>query len=451
MSVKRSKSGHGIHLVLILMVWMLVFEAPPVQAATLFQSVGIASSPNPVGSGARAVGMGGAFIGVADDATAASWNPAGLIQLERPELSIVTDYNYRREEFSSGRHPEIDNTGDIDEVDLNYFSATYPFHFYRNMVVSINYQRLYDFNRSFDYRYDYASEGLDLKQHKDFSQDGYVGALGLAAAIEITPDFSLGATLNIWTDQLLWKNEWRENFTEHGVGMLGGVPITIDTRIHDKYYQFRGINANLGLLWKITRNLTMGAVVKTPFTADLRHEFIYEQTQTLGGTPTVLPSIYQKEDVELDMPWSYGIGFAWRFSDVFSMDIDVHRTDWSEYILEDDQGNKFSPIDGRPKHQSHVKDTTQVRIGGEYLFIRQKKNMVIPIRAGFFYDPEPSEGSPEDFYGFAVGTGIAYKGFIFDVAYQFRWGNDVDTGNSISTSEADITQHTILTSIIVHF
>ena len=30
------------------------------------------SSFNPVGSGARAVGMGGAFIGMADDATAAS-------------------------------------------------------------------------------------------------------------------------------------------------------------------------------------------------------------------------------------------------------------------------------------------------------------------------------------------------------------------------------------------
>ena len=49
----------------------------------------IASSFNPVGSGARALGMGGAFIAVADDATAASWNPGGLIQLEKPEISAV--------------------------------------------------------------------------------------------------------------------------------------------------------------------------------------------------------------------------------------------------------------------------------------------------------------------------------------------------------------------------
>ena len=31
--------------------------------------------------GVRALGMGGAFVAVADDATAAYWNPAGLVHL----------------------------------------------------------------------------------------------------------------------------------------------------------------------------------------------------------------------------------------------------------------------------------------------------------------------------------------------------------------------------------
>src|SRR5438128_11075581 len=55
-------------------------------------SLNFATSPSPVGSGARAVGKGTAFIGVADDATAASHNPGGLVQLERPEVSIVGSY-----------------------------------------------------------------------------------------------------------------------------------------------------------------------------------------------------------------------------------------------------------------------------------------------------------------------------------------------------------------------
>ena len=37
--------------------------------------------------GARSLALGGAFIGLADDATAAVANPAGLVILQRPELS----------------------------------------------------------------------------------------------------------------------------------------------------------------------------------------------------------------------------------------------------------------------------------------------------------------------------------------------------------------------------
>ena len=38
--------------------------------------------------GARSLGFGGAFSGLADDATAAFANPAGLVQLARPEVSV---------------------------------------------------------------------------------------------------------------------------------------------------------------------------------------------------------------------------------------------------------------------------------------------------------------------------------------------------------------------------
>ena len=43
--------------------------------------------------GARARAMGGAFIGRADDATAAETNPAGLSLLVRPEVSL--EYGFR--------------------------------------------------------------------------------------------------------------------------------------------------------------------------------------------------------------------------------------------------------------------------------------------------------------------------------------------------------------------
>ena len=56
-------------------------------ATTARAQIGL--SLNRAGSGARAAGMGDAFIAVSDDGTAASWNPAGLAQLRQPEFSLV--------------------------------------------------------------------------------------------------------------------------------------------------------------------------------------------------------------------------------------------------------------------------------------------------------------------------------------------------------------------------
>ncbi len=42
-----------------------------------------------IGVGARAIGMGGAFVSTADDASALYWNPAGLGELTRPEIIFV--------------------------------------------------------------------------------------------------------------------------------------------------------------------------------------------------------------------------------------------------------------------------------------------------------------------------------------------------------------------------
>ncbi len=439
------------HILFTVIVFVIFIFSGTLYSATLFQQVGISSSPNPVGSGARATGMGGAFIAIADDATAASWNPSGLIQLERPELSVVGAYFDRKEDFSSDDHPEINNEGSNDDMNVNYISATYPFNLAnKNMVISVSYQRLYEFERSFDYNFDFSSAGLNLLQDKQFSQEGYLGALGLAGAVQLTPVLSLGATFNIWTDELFWDNGWEEKFSEQSVGTQGGASLTVDTNINDRYSDFEGYNANFGLLWSINEHLTLGAVLKTSFEASIHHEFRFTSTSIFGppADTTTSSKLNLTEDVSLEMPLSYGIGLAWRYSDTLSFAFDIYRTMWSDYILTDGADNEFSPIDGRPKSDSDVDDTTQVRVGGEYLFIGQQT--VVPVRAGLFYDPQPSEGSPEDFYGIAVGSGIGYKSFIFDIAYQLRWGNNVDTGNLISTSKADITQHLVLVSAIIH-
>ena len=53
------------------------------------QDITNAASFLKIGAGARATGLGGAFVAVANDASAGYWNPAGLAQLPRPVISLA--------------------------------------------------------------------------------------------------------------------------------------------------------------------------------------------------------------------------------------------------------------------------------------------------------------------------------------------------------------------------
>lgn len=440
-------------LIELILLSFFLAAAIPAEADTLSQNVGIASSPNLVGSGARAIGMGGAFIAVADDATAASWNPAGLIQLEKPEFSIVGTFNRRDEDFSSCLRPEIANKAKIEDSNLNYLSASWPTRVLRrNVVISMSYQRLFEFKNEFRHRRDYRPQGLNRTEEVTLEQDGYLGALGIAAAVEVIPSLSLGVTLNLWSDDLFWQNGWKESYSNNGEGMVGSTPVTTQTDVTDTYDEFSGVNAQLGLLWKMNGNVTLGSSVRTPFAGKVRHRFHYSSTTTIEMPPDSIVT-RNTQDLEehaiLRIPISYGIGVLIRLSDSFSMALDAFRTKWSDYTFRDENGNEFSPIDGRAKGDSGINDTTEIRMGCEYLFIRQ--NDIIPVRAGLFYDPEPSEGSVRDYFGCSLGTGLARKRFATDIAYQYRWGRNIDAGNLIGTASADVDQHLVMASMILYF
>ena len=53
-----------------------------------------------IGVGAKGAAMGGAFTALADDGTALYWNPAGLVQIEKPEIS--TTYNMHFQDVRQG-------------------------------------------------------------------------------------------------------------------------------------------------------------------------------------------------------------------------------------------------------------------------------------------------------------------------------------------------------------
>ena len=76
--------NHALTIIGTICLWTFgTVTAPEADEATRY-----AGDPLLLGAGARALGMGSAFVAVSDDATAVYWNPAGLAQLQRKEVQL---------------------------------------------------------------------------------------------------------------------------------------------------------------------------------------------------------------------------------------------------------------------------------------------------------------------------------------------------------------------------
>lgn len=234
-------------------------------------------------------------------------------------------------------------------------------------------------------------------------------------------------------------------------------------------FELNGLNFHTGFLWNITNAITIGGVFKSPFKAKIEHTY-KSYSESYSDQYSIPEEPYLKNHEILEMPMSYGIGAGLRLSDALSFSFDLFYTQWRDYILKTSSGKKIIPLTGNLEEESDIKDTTQVRLGMEYLKILNKT--IIPFRLGIFYDPEPAEGSPDDFFGFSTGTGFMYKKVFFDIAYQYRFGRDVKTitiaerdstiaeANSnkyvVYTSDMDdlcqdVDQHMVYASMIFHY
>ncbi len=496
------KDSNMIKRMFICVCALLIMPYVSSAFAQVSQEVHVSGSPNPVGSGARALGMGGAFIGVADDATAASWNPGGLIQLETPEMSIVLSGDFLNEKRSFRLSPGASGDYNSSLYDINYLSLVLPFtRLKKNMIVSLNFQTLYSFNKSHNYNYSYRKLTTTLIESPLFSMettkdtfgprhthqdtDGYLKALSPAFSIQVTPYLSFGITLNWFSPSLgsKWTTIHNDNLTGTLNQTMAVTPsppvaptvtssvysISQSTYYNDEFEFSSSLNPlgifneetsyNIGFLWHINSRFTMGGVYKAAYTARVRyHERLgYTQEMINLDDPLDVVNTYMplsetiSEIQEMDMPASYGLGLACRFSDEFSMAIDIYRTNWQDFLLRQANGNEISLITGQERSKSNTKPTHQVRIGTEYLFILNN-GYVVPLRGGLFYDPEPTENRPDDFYGLTIGTGLTVGNIVFDTAYQFRWGNDVRKISLGQEETGQVTrQHSLYFSLIYHF
>ncbi len=405
----------------------------------------LSSPPSPVGAGARAVGFGSAFIGIADDATAASWNPAGLSQLERPEVSLVGRFGLGVDEVGSlSDFSEASGSRSIDAgtdaataLDVNYLSAAVPFSWgERNVVVSMNFQQLFSFARDLTYVAEPSGDEIRYRQY------GALYALSPAVSLELAPDLSFGGALNVLVDDPMQSFAWRSRFTRRTHSSAGEPFIASD---HPTFGEFHGVNATFGMLWKPASAVSVGSVVKLPF----QSSFLFTNHLTAPGATGS-----RREHLSMRFPLEYGAGVAVHPADFWTVSLDVTRVEWDQFRVTDAAGNEFL-VSGELAATGNVPGITTVRAGTEWVAVLDGVRW--SLRAGGFYDPEPASRNSPDFYGAALGTGVTFSDFSVDVAYQLRFGLGVDQVSTVRSvldipaAKLDVFQHAVYLSTVYYF
>ena len=418
---------------------------------------------NIMGAGARAMGMGGAFTAIADDATAASWNPAGLAQLTKPEASLVYDtytgdVSYQDEgtfDFDSGLSNYYEDLGDKADLDydaLSFASFLYPIAMgNRFLVTQFSYSRLSNFP-DVDNPYSYYNEwsnasGPLYTETEEYdlqsSFSGGIDAYTLSVATDIAPGFHLGVSLNyMQADVKMTKDVLYSYSNSEGEAYD-------DAWRETSGYDFSDLYFDVGFLWKISEQFAFGGVYHSGFTADADYEFGED----------VYPA-------SIEWPTGWGLGLAYRPTAAITLALDYSKRNWSDGKV-DWEDPQFEDTTFPYLYFDRQFDTSSIRLGFEYAFVLGN-NAVVPFRLGYFQEDQIAAyfwgGDQPDSTGYTVGTGFAYKNFQIDIAYvhtsadtetmEGEWDDwDPDLGNYHATyfGSFDSTIDRIMLSAIVRF
>jgi long-chain fatty acid transport protein len=379
-----------------LICWIVSFFAA-VQVTSVY-----AGELSTSGQGSRAIGMGGAFTGVADDGSSIYYNPAGISQIdgttvENGAVMLFPKITYK----SNGATQKC--TKDVFGPSL---FITHPL----NDKFTFGFGMYSPYARDADFRGDPAN-GFYAQRAKILRVD-----YSPVISYKVSENFSIGGGLVI------------------GCGQIDqSIPTGLVSRIKDKS-DGTGYGGILGLLWKVDERTKIGATYRSRMT--IEHEG--DRTIEASGVSTRSDS---RADVHY--PSSIGLGISHKLNEKLTLAADVDWYEWS-YM------NKITTkTDLWPDSTTYLKgdDSWDFRFGTEYKFSQDWT-----VRAGYAYVQGAIPNThilpckPDaDSHEFNIGIGKKLGNWTIDLLYTYLFTEEEKPSNNIYgyNGEFNIAQHMI--------
>jgi hypothetical protein len=382
-----------------------------------------------LGKGARAAGMAYAFNAVADDATALSWNPAGIVQIKKPELAFsnsIKNSEYRHAIYEYDFKPVYS---------IDFLGLVYPIKLKKkDLVFGVSYQN--KMNLKFDY------ENLpSQKGNKYGTRNLTVNSVSLSGAYSITRFIGIGISYNKWFS-LGNKSETYELSYEKQADEY--------VFIKTQNFKYSGNNLTIGILLdfssmhmplRYTLKFESEMWLKDDYSFIGQEEFIYyddadttwlneingiEKFRYPGTLTNGLAyrfGNYLTIACEFDLQFFKDIGQIYDYSQIRSF---FTETDNQKTVFVDSIGHLEGPLIYDFAATNHYCVGLEYILHPEYAFI--------PFRTG--WKCSPTEFNTYNEQGTAIkrviansinfGTGITMKNFSIDLAYEAFWFHRMD-------------------------
>jgi long-subunit fatty acid transport protein len=420
-----------------------------------------------IGVGARAIGMGGAYTGVASDFSALYWNPAGLAQAVHGEFSVGLNYNNignTSTYFGTGEQYTVNTTnlntlGLVYPIPVRQGSAVIAFGFDRqssfasglsfngfnpNSSVIQTYARNGDYepvdltgNLAYElYLADTTLSGRwnspitgRLTQLGKVLESGGLNNWSLGGAIDIGKNLSLGITLTYLSGTYRYDHTYRE---EDRNGLYGTLPLatyqTFYSLALNDYIadDIAGWNAKFGLMYRVPDLFRLGLTVKTPTAFNIQETFgtpvSSPATAVLGSGGATATTTFDPGEgsnrYSINTPWVFGAGASLILRDLV-LSVDAEYTDWTQLEFA-----KASPdiLANNEQIKQILVGTTTLRGGAEY----DIHQIGVRLRGGYMYIPSPFRGDPTSFDQKYITAGLGIllgESTMVDVAYAHGMWN----------------------------
>ncbi len=409
--------------------------------------------------GAAAMGIAGAFTGVANDVTAIFHNPAGIAWLEGTHLSAGTTLITSNNSLSLPNWP--DPSFQSVEGTSQWF---YPSTFYISHKIDDRLAAGFGF---------FTPYGLGTKWPEDYplrfisiSDDMKTFIFNPCVAYKVTDDLSVGFGVSYIYATIAFELVERKDDISTLVPL--GPPVipfsvqipvaaTVDIPV-DLDATGDAFGWNAGLLYK-GENYSLGVNFRSGFTVRFEGDLaLFTDEAVASATATVPPGLEAVKPVveqgveqnimmalslvssgaaALDFHFPHILGFGGGFwvTDNLMLSADLHIHFFSSFDKLDVEIDVPSPdpsVEFVDKHIAENWDNSYIiRTGIQY-----QVNEKIALRGGFFYDknPQPTESvdpilPDADRVGFTAGFGYTGKNFTLDLAYQYEPFKDRESPN----------------------